>query len=426
MPRRRPTAGPPYTTDAADPTSPRPDPVTPRRAPYVTVDAMAPTPRTPGPGAFRAVALAALGIALFLGALMLGDNAQDLHEGSHGGEGLSGMAHMAAGLGEPTLRRMFGWYPEPLFVAGAIVAALVYAAGVRRLQRRGDRWPIGRTLAWFAGLATVLFATSTGLAVYGNALFSMHMVQHMVLSMLSPILLLLGAPITLALRALRPAGKRADGTPGRGPREILLAVLHSRFATVMSSPAVTLPLFIASLYVLYFTPLFDLVMGSMWGHRWMMAHFLIVGLLFFWPIMGIDPAPRKHGYVMKMLELFAGMPFHAFFGVAVMMSSSLIVDSFATPPASWGTDVLADQQMGGGIAWAFGEVPTVIVLLVIFSQWMNSEERLARRKDRAADRDGDAELDAYNAYLSRLAQGRGAAPGREDEAVSPGRSSAPR
>ncbi|NUU23303.1 MAG: cytochrome c oxidase assembly protein [Streptomycetaceae bacterium] len=315
------------------------------------------------------------------------------------------MAGMAATLGKPTLGKMFHWYPEPVFVAGSIAMVLLYGAGVWRLVRRGDKWPIGRTLAWLAGVVTVLFATSSGLAVYGTALFSVHMVQHMVLSMLSPILLLLGAPITLALRALRPAGRDADGKPRRGPREILLALLHSRFAAVMSSPGVTLPLFIASLYVLYFTPLFDAAMGNMWGHRWMMAHFLVVGLLFFWPIMGIDPAPRKHGYVMKMIELFAGMPFHAFFGVAVMMSSSLMVDAFAKPPASWGTDVLSDQQMGGGIAWAFGEVPSVIVLLVIFSQWSRSEERLARRKDRAADRDGDAELDAYNAYLARLAGG---------------------
>ncbi|WP_436774680.1 cytochrome c oxidase assembly protein [Yinghuangia sp. YIM S09857] len=329
------------------------------------------------------------------------------------------MADMAASLGPPTFARMFGWYPEPLFLAGGIAAVLLYGAGVWRLRSRGDKWSIGRTLAWLAGVGTVLLSTSTGLAAYGTALFSVHMVQHMILSMLSPILLLLGAPITLALRSLRPAHKGADGKPGRGPREVLLAVLHSRFAAVMSSPGVTLPLFIASLYVLYFTPLFDLAMGNMWGHRWMMVHFLAVGLLFFWPIMGIDPAPRKHGYVMKMLELFAGMPFHAFFGVAVMMSSSLIVDSFETPPASWGTDVLADQQMGGGIAWAFGEVPTVIVLLVIFSQWMSSEERLARRKDRAADRDGDAELDAYNAYLSRLAGGA-PVPGNAEAAQSPG------
>lgn len=360
--------------------------------------------RTPGPGAFRVVALIALGIALFLGALMLGDSAQDLHDGHDGS--LSGMAGMAAGLGAPTFGRMFGWYPEPLFVAGSIAALLLYGGGVWRLYRRGDKWPVGRALAFLAGVVSILYATSSGLAVYGNALFSVHMIQHMILSMLSPILLLLGGPITLALRALRPAGRGAR----RGPREVLLGVLHSRFAAVMSSPAVTLPLFIASLYVLYFTPLFDLAMGNMWGHRWMMVHFLAVGLLFFWPIMGIDPAPRQHGHVMKMLELFAGMPFHAFFGVAVMMSSSLMVDSFATPPASWGTDVLADQQMGGGIAWAFGEVPTVIVLLVIFSQWMSSEERLARRKDRAADRDGDAELDAYNAYLARLAGTRAAAP----------------
>ncbi|MDI2125856.1 cytochrome c oxidase assembly protein [Yinghuangia seranimata] len=314
---------------------------------------------------------------------------------------------------------MFGWHPEPLFVAGSIAAVLLYCAAVWRLRRRGDKWPIGRLISWLAGVATVVFATSTGLAAYGTALFSIHMIQHMILSMLSPILLLLGAPITLALRALRPAGRGK-----RGPREVLLAVLHSRFSAFMSSPLVTLPLFIASLYVLYFTPLLDAAMGNMWGHRWMMIHFLAVGLLFFWPIMGIDPAPRKTGYVIKMLELFAGMPFHAFFGVAVMMSSSLFVNSFATPPASWNVDTLNDQQVGGAIAWAFGEVPTVLVLLVIFSQWMSSEERLARRKDRQADRDGDKELDAYNAYLARLAGGPAAAavsaesePESGDEAV---------
>lgn len=359
--------------------------------------------RTPGPGAFRAVALIALGIALFLGALMLGDSQQDLH-GKHGGhgDGLSGMAGMAAGLGKPSASKMFGWYPEPVFVAGSIAAAMLYLAAVWRLHARGDKWPIGRTVAFLAGIVTVLYATSSSLAAYGTALFSIHMIQHMILSMLSPLLLLLGAPITLALRALRPAPRGK-----RGPRELLLALLHSRYAQVMSSPFVTLPLFIASLYVFYFTPIFDATMGSMWGHRWMMAHFLAVGLLFFWPIMGIDPAPRKPSYVIKMLELFAGMPFHAFFGVAVMMSSTLFVDSFAKPPASWGVDTLNDQQVGGAIAWAFGEVPTVIVLLVIFSQWMSSEERLARRKDRQADRDGDKELEAYNAYLARLAASRG-------------------
>jgi len=234
-------------------------------------------------------------------------------------------------------------------------------------------------------------------------MFSVHMVQHMVISMLSPILLLLGAPVTLALRALPVA---ARGT--KGPRELLLMLLHSRYMKIVTHPAFTIPLFIASLYALYFTPLFDFLMGSTAGHLAMMVHFLAVGLFFFWPIMGVDPGPHRPGYVMRMLELFAGMPFHAFFGIALMMASEPMVSTFKHPAASLGIDPLSDQTAAGGIAWAFSEIPSVIVLVALLFQWYTSEQRQARRKDRAADRDGDAELVAYNAYLASLeARGRG-------------------
>jgi cytochrome c oxidase assembly factor CtaG len=216
--------------------------------------------------------------------------------------------------------------------------------------------------------------------------------------MLAPILLLLGAPITLALRAL-PAARH-----GRtGLREILIRLLHSRPARVVSSPLFTLPLFIASLYGLYFSPLFDFLMGSWLGHEWMLAHFLVTGLLFFWPILGVDPAPRRPSHVLRMLELFVGMPFHAFFGIAVMMSSSVIATFFARPPAAWHIGPLADQNTAGGIAWAFSEVPTLLVLLALLVQWAATDRRTAARTDRQADRDHDAELAAYNAYLARLA-----------------------
>lgn len=204
----------------------------------------------------------------------------------------------------------------------------------------------------------------------------------MVLAMLSPILLLLGAPVTLALRALPAAGR------GRtGPREVLTWFLHSRLARVLSSPLFTLPLFIASLYGLYFTPLFDLAMRSWLGHEWMLAHFLVTGLLFFWPILGIDPAPRRPSHLLRKLELFIGMPFHAFFGIAVMMSSSLIVGFFAHPPAAWHISPLSDQNTGGGIAWAFSEIPTLLVLMAVLVRWAGSDRRTAARTDRQADWD---------------------------------------
>ncbi|MFB7998134.1 cytochrome c oxidase assembly protein [Streptomyces sp. NPDC056002] len=296
-----------------------------------------------------------------------------------------------------TLGRGLAWSADPFFLIGCLMALGLYGWAVVRLARRGDSWPVGRTLSFVVGVLTVMLVMCTKLNDYGMVMFSVHMVQHMVISMLSPILLLMGAPITLALRAM-PVARRGD----KGPRELLLMLLHSRYMRIITHPAFTIPLFIASLYALYFTPIFDTLMGSKVGHIGMMVHFLAVGLVFFWPIMGVDPGPHRPGYVMRMLELFAGMPFHAFFGIALMMASGPMIGTYEHPPASLGIDALADQTAAGGIAWAFSEVPSVLVLLALLFQWKKSEDRQARRKDRAADRDGDQELAAYNAYLASL------------------------
>ncbi|MYR55746.1 cytochrome c oxidase assembly protein [Streptomyces sp. SID625] len=296
-----------------------------------------------------------------------------------------------------TLGRGLAWSADPFFLVACLLGLALYGWGVVRLRRRGDSWPVGRTVAYVVGVLTVALMMCTRLNDYGMVMFSVHMVQHMVISMLSPILILLGAPITLALRALPVAGRGR-----KGPRELLLALLHSRYVRIITHPAFTIPLFVASLYALYFTPLFDLLMGSRAGHIAMMVHFLAVGVAFFWPIMGIDPGPHRPGYLMRMLELFAGMPFHAFFGIALMMGSTPLVETFRDPPASLGIDALSDQTAAGGIAWAFSEVPSVLVLLALLFQWYRSEQRQAKRKDRAAERDGDKELAAYNAYLASL------------------------
>lgn len=297
-----------------------------------------------------------------------------------------------------TLGRGLAWSPDPFFLVACLVGLGLYGLGVVRLVRRGDKWSAGRTISFVVGVLTVMLMMCTRLNDYGMVMFSVHMVQHMVISMLSPILILLGAPITLALRALPVAARR--GT--KGPRELLLMFLHSRYMRIITHPAFTIPLFIASLYALYFSPIFDFLMGSRAGHIAMMCHFLAVGLVFFWPIMGVDPGPHRPGYLMRMLELFAGMPFHAFFGIALMMASQPMVETYENPPASLGIDALADQTAAGGIAWAFSEIPSVLVLLALLFQWYGSEQRQAKRQDRAADRDGDKELEAYNAYLASL------------------------
>ncbi|WP_406448045.1 cytochrome c oxidase assembly protein [Streptomyces sp. NBC_00876] len=300
-----------------------------------------------------------------------------------------------------TLGRGLQFSADPFFLTGCVLAVLLYGYAVVRLRRRGDEWPVNRTVFFVVGVLSIALVMCTKLNDYGMVMFSVHMVQHMVISMLSPILLLLGAPVTLALRALPVASR---GT--KGPRELLLMLLHSRYMKIITHPVFTIPLFIASLYALYFTPLFDFLMGSTAGHLAMMVHFLAVGLVFFWPIMGIDPGPHRPGYLMRMLELFAGMPFHAFFGIALMMASQPMVKVYENPPASLGIDALSDQNAAGGIAWAFSEIPSVLVLVALVFQWYRSEQRTAKRSDRAADRDGDQELQAYNAYLASL-QARG-------------------
>ncbi len=321
----------------------------------------------------------------------------------HSGHGMSGMHGMHMDMHMPpfTLARGLQFGGDPFFLFGCLLVLASYGWGVVRLRRRGDEWPVTRTVAFTAGVLTVGVTMCTKLNDYGMVMFSVHMVQHMIVSMLSPILLLLGAPVTLTLRALPTAGRGR-----KGPRELLVALLHSRYMRVITHPAFTIPLFIASLYALYFTPLFDFLMGSKVGHIAMMVHFLAVGLVFFWPIMGVDPGPHRPGYVMRILELFMGMPFHAFFGIALMMASQPMIKTFEHPPASLGVDPLSDMHAGGAIAWAFSEIPSVLVLIALVMQWYLSEQRQSRRKDRAADRDGDQELVAYNAYLASL-QGRG-------------------
>jgi cytochrome c oxidase assembly factor CtaG len=296
-----------------------------------------------------------------------------------------------------TLSRALDPGGDTVFLLGCLAVLALYLWGAARLRRRGDAWPAGRVAAFALGVLSVAAVTATGLHDYGMVLFSAHMLQHMVISMVSPILLLLGAPVTLLLRALPATGR------GRtGPREVLVRLLHSRYTRVVTSPLFTIPLFVASLYGLYFTPLFDFLMETRIGHLAMMAHFLAVGLVFFWPIMGVDPGPHRPGHLMRMLELFATMPFHAFFGIALMMAGEPMVDTFADPPASLGVDAVSDQSAAGGMAWAFSEIPSVIVLVALVIQWYLSEQRRARRLDRTADRSGDRDLEAYNAYLASL------------------------
>ncbi|MGH3614088.1 MAG: cytochrome c oxidase assembly protein [Pseudonocardia sp.] len=305
--------------------------------------------------------------------------------------------------GPPTLVRLaLEWRFDLIFGTAALLGVAVYLAGVWRLRRRGDAWPVGRTVAWLSGCAALLIATSSGIGRYGPAMFSVHMAEHMILSMLVPILFVLGAPVTLALRSLRSAGR--GGPPG--PREWLLAAVHSPSARWLTHPLVSLPLFVGSYYALYFSELFAAALPEHGAHVGMNLHFLVTGALFFWPLVGVDPAPRRLPPVARMAVVFASVPFHAFFGVALMSANEVIGGQFYRGLAlPWVPDPLRDQQLGGGLAWASGEIPLLLVVIALLVQWSRLDERSARRDDRRADADGGSDLAAYNAMLHRLATG---------------------
>ncbi|MGM1060690.1 cytochrome c oxidase assembly protein [Saccharothrix sp. Mg75] len=298
-------------------------------------------------------------------------------------------------LPEPpsTAGLVLGWRPDLVLGVGALLVALAYLVGVRRLRTRGDGWPVGRTMAWSAGCAVVLVVTSSGLGRFAPGVFSLHMVSHMALNMLGPVLLVLGGPITLALRAL-PAG----------PRAWLVALVHCRAARLVAHPAVAAVVFVASFYLLYFSDLFGEAMRYHWAHQVMNLHFLVSGYVFYWLVIGVDRPPRPLPHLARLGLLFAVMPFHAFFGVILMNTRSVIAEThYRHLSLTWVPDLLTDQRLGGGIAWAAGELPMLVVVIALLRQWATADRREATRLDRRLDSDGDDRLAAYNAMLADLA-----------------------
>ncbi|KQX05768.1 copper transporter [Leifsonia sp. Root1293] len=295
-------------------------------------------------------------------------------------------------------RYLTEWNWDLLWVLACAFGAFFYLAGVWRLHRRGDKWPVFRTISWLAGLVVLFYVTNGAVNLYGQYLFSAHMLAHMVLTMGVPVLLVPGAPVTLALRSIRP---RKDGS--RGGREWIMLAVHSRFAGVIANPIVAAVLFASSLWIFYYTTLFSWATTDHLGHEWMTGHFLLTGYLFVQSIIGIDPVPYRLPYPFRLLLLLLTMAFHAFFGLAIMTGTGLLLADWYGA-MGWGTDALADQQLGGGIAWSVGEIPTVALAIAVAIQWSRADERETKRRDRNADRTNEAELEAYNARLEAMAQ----------------------
>jgi cytochrome c oxidase assembly factor CtaG/putative copper export protein len=304
----------------------------------------------------------------------------------------------------PTIERYFtGLNPDLLWILLVGFGLFFYLAAVWRLRRRGDAWPVHRTVLWIAGMLVLLYVTSGGVNVYEKYLFSAHMIAHMVLTMAIPVLLVPSAPITLALRSIN---KRGDGS--RGAREWILLAVHSRVFSFFANPIVAAVLFASSLWIFYYTPLFSYATTDHVGHEWMIFHFLIIGYLFVSSLIGVDPGPARPPYPMRLLILLGTMAFHAFFGLALITSTGLLsADWYGA--MGWGPRIpaLSDQQTAGGIAWSIGEIPTLALAILVAFMWGRSDARESKRYDRKAERDGDAELNAYNEMLSKRASHTG-------------------
>ncbi len=306
----------------------------------------------------------------------------------------------------PTFSRLLlGYEPNGLFLALLIALVALYIKGVVVLTKRGDKWPVNRTIFFALGISVADFAVNGGLGVYSHVTFSFHMVAHMALATLAPIGIALGAPITLALRTL-PIGRGANE---RGIRGYALAILHSRYSRVLTNPIVAMLVFDISMFALYFTDLFQWLMGYHFGHFFMELHFFIAGFIFFAAIMGIDPIPNKLPFIARIVVILAAMSIHAFFSVS-LMSSTVLVDGgyFAALDRPWWPDLLADQRTGAAFGWAFGEIPILLALAATFVQWVRSDSHEAARIERNAERAKAAgmpdELDRYNEYLRSLDQ----------------------
>jgi putative copper resistance protein D len=313
---------------------------------------------------------------------------------------------------EPTGLRWFTEWRWDLLLAFAAVAALVvYWRWVLRLRRRGDSWPWARTACWTFGMVLFFWVTNGGPALYGHVLFSAHMVQHMVLAMVIPLFLALSAPITLALRALPVRSTQLRDDESRGPREWILTLVDSHVGHFLANPIVAAVNFIGSMLLFYYSGLFEWSLRSPVGHLAMVIHFTAAGYLFVNALIGIDPGPRRLPYPQRLLLLFATMVFHAFFGVTLVSGDVLLVaDWFGLMGRPWGASAIADQQVGGAITWGIGEIPTLALAIGVALAWSRDDDRTARRRDRQVDREGDLEMDEYNAMLAGLADRDSADP----------------
>jgi putative membrane protein len=254
------------------------------------------------------------------------------------------------------------------------VAVCGFVRGVRRVRASGSAWPRARSVAFAAGAVSVLVALTSGIDAYADVLFSVHVVQHLLLTFIAPPLLALSAPVTLALRALpRDAGRR------------LVRFLHSRPVAALTHPVVAWVAFVSVPFAIHFSSYYDLALRDTWVHA--SEHLLLfsTGLLFWWPIVGVDPAPRRLDHPARVLSLVMAMPAQSFLALAIYSAPRTLYPGYAAQLTRSGTSALADQGLASALMWVVGGALLLVGVLVSVVRWKRDEEaRERRREERAA------------------------------------------
>ena len=283
------------------------------------------------------------------------------------------LAHAGDGAPVPTLASIGQLTFEPLPWLAAVVAAVAYVYAVRRVNAAHPtkRVPAWRTVAWFAGLAAILVALETAIDVYADDLLTVHMVQHLLLTLVAPPLLALGAPGTLLLRA-------AD-THTR--QNVLLPLLHSRLTRLLTQPVLAWSTFAIVMLVAHFTPLYDAALNDQLIHDFEHGLFLASGVVFWWPIVAADPIPHRMRHAARLVYLLAMLPVGAAVGLAIYFAPQPIYAHYATLELAWGPSPLVDQQIGGLLMWAAGNVLLLGAITLVVADWMRADERRSRILD---------------------------------------------
>jgi putative membrane protein len=288
-------------------------------------------------------------------------------------------AHVDANSASPPALDFSTFFTEthidPLPLLGIVIIGALYLIGVRRLARRGRRWSPTRSLAFGVGVVGLLVATQSGLAYYDTSLFSAHVGQHVLIGVVAPFFMALGAPITLALQA-----------SNRATQVALLRLLHSHPLRAITHPIVAWGLFGLTLFVLYFTPIYELSLRNDFVHELVHLHFFVVGSVFFWAVIGLDPIAWKLPYGFRLLLVLITVPFHAFLGLALYSSEvPIAADYYAGAARPSTVSVLSDQRVGAGVMWIVGDAIGLIAGTVVIAQWMAHEDRANRRAEDAED-----------------------------------------